>query len=171
MLIFNALTLQVVNIVQAHKTSVSNISINSEGTMLATASDKVHRRACSCICIVYCHSCGCKTRINLWFAVFIGHYRELSFGSGRYLMLRGCTSSDADHIRRGYIRSPSTLSAPSSASRVTPIQCTFSSWEEERAPTAANGMEDSWTDLWTLKSQEWGMFGSDSLYLPQGHEE
>lgn len=41
MLIFNALTLQVVNIVQAHKTSVSNISINSEGTMLATASDKV----------------------------------------------------------------------------------------------------------------------------------
>ena len=42
MLIFDALTLQVVNIVQAHKTSVSNISINSEGTMLATASDKVH---------------------------------------------------------------------------------------------------------------------------------
>ncbi|GJJ71126.1 autophagy-related protein 18 [Entomortierella parvispora] len=39
-LIFNALTLQVVNIVQAHKTSVSNISINAEGTMLATASDK-----------------------------------------------------------------------------------------------------------------------------------
>ncbi|KAI8597846.1 WD40-repeat-containing domain protein [Dissophora ornata] len=39
-LIFDALTLQVVNIVQAHKTSVSNISINSEGTMLATASDK-----------------------------------------------------------------------------------------------------------------------------------
>ncbi|KAF9289013.1 autophagy protein [Mortierella alpina] len=39
-LIFNALTLQVVNIVQAHKTSVSNIAINSEGTMLATASDK-----------------------------------------------------------------------------------------------------------------------------------
>lgn len=40
-LIFDALTLQVVNVVQAHKTSVSNISINSEGTMLATASDKV----------------------------------------------------------------------------------------------------------------------------------
>ncbi|KAF9414823.1 autophagy protein [Podila epigama] len=39
-LIFNALTLQVVNIVQAHKTSVSNIAINAEGTMLATASDK-----------------------------------------------------------------------------------------------------------------------------------
>ncbi|KAF9113261.1 autophagy protein [Mortierella sp. AM989] len=39
-LIFNALTLQVVNIVQAHKTSVSNISINYDGTMLATASDK-----------------------------------------------------------------------------------------------------------------------------------
>ncbi|KAF9431894.1 autophagy protein [Entomortierella beljakovae] len=39
-LIFNALTLQVVNIVQAHKTSVSNIAINSDGTMLATASDK-----------------------------------------------------------------------------------------------------------------------------------
>jgi autophagy-related protein 18 len=39
-LIFNAITLQVVNIIQAHKTSVSNISINSEGTMLGTASDK-----------------------------------------------------------------------------------------------------------------------------------
>ncbi|KAF9169861.1 autophagy protein [Mortierella sp. AD011] len=39
-LIFNALTLQVVNIVQAHKTSVSNISINYDGTMLATASDR-----------------------------------------------------------------------------------------------------------------------------------
>ncbi|KAF9437587.1 autophagy protein [Entomortierella beljakovae] len=39
-LIFNALTLQVVNIVQAHKTSVSSISINYDGTMLATASDK-----------------------------------------------------------------------------------------------------------------------------------
>ncbi|KAG0291069.1 autophagy protein [Linnemannia gamsii] len=39
-LIFDALTLQVVNVVQAHKTSVSHISINSEGTMLATASDK-----------------------------------------------------------------------------------------------------------------------------------
>src|SRR5690606_28363890 len=40
-LIFNALTLQIVNIVQAHKTSVTNICFNSEGTMLATASDKV----------------------------------------------------------------------------------------------------------------------------------
>ncbi|KAF9164366.1 autophagy protein [Actinomortierella ambigua] len=39
-LLFNALSLQVVNIVQAHKTSVSNISINHEGTMIATASDK-----------------------------------------------------------------------------------------------------------------------------------
>ncbi|KAG0243669.1 WD40-repeat-containing domain protein [Mortierella sp. GBAus27b] len=39
-LIFNAINLQVVNIVQAHKTSVSNIAINSEGTLLATASDK-----------------------------------------------------------------------------------------------------------------------------------
>jgi autophagy-related protein 18 len=42
-LIFNAITLQVVNIIQAHKTSVSNISINSEGTMLGTASDKVNK--------------------------------------------------------------------------------------------------------------------------------
>ncbi|RUS18035.1 WD40-repeat-containing domain protein [Endogone sp. FLAS-F59071] len=39
-LIFDALSLQVVNIVQAHKSPVSCIAINSEGTMLATASDK-----------------------------------------------------------------------------------------------------------------------------------
>ncbi|KAG0223216.1 autophagy protein [Actinomortierella wolfii] len=39
-LLFDALSLQVVNIVQAHKTSVSNISINHDGTMIATASDK-----------------------------------------------------------------------------------------------------------------------------------
>jgi len=39
-LLFDALSLQVVNIVQAHKSPVSNVAINSEGTMLATASDK-----------------------------------------------------------------------------------------------------------------------------------
>ncbi|OZJ06879.1 hypothetical protein BZG36_00230 [Bifiguratus adelaidae] len=39
-LIFDALSLQVVNIVQAHKTPVSCIAMNSEGTMLATASEK-----------------------------------------------------------------------------------------------------------------------------------
>ncbi|KAG0230139.1 autophagy protein [Actinomortierella wolfii] len=41
-LLFDALSLQVVNIVQAHKTSVSNISINHDGTMIATASDKAN---------------------------------------------------------------------------------------------------------------------------------
>ncbi|KAG2181911.1 hypothetical protein INT43_006836 [Umbelopsis isabellina] len=39
-LIFDALSLQVVNIVQAHKSPVSCIAMNSEGTLLATASDK-----------------------------------------------------------------------------------------------------------------------------------
>ncbi|KAF9586696.1 autophagy protein [Lunasporangiospora selenospora] len=39
-LIFDAVNLQAVNVVQAHKTSVSNIAINSDGTMLATASDR-----------------------------------------------------------------------------------------------------------------------------------
>lgn len=38
--VFDALSLQVVNSVQAHKSPVSCISMNSEGTMLATASDK-----------------------------------------------------------------------------------------------------------------------------------
>jgi hypothetical protein len=33
--------LQVVNIVQAHKSPVSCIAMNSDGTLLATASDKV----------------------------------------------------------------------------------------------------------------------------------
>jgi autophagy-related protein 18 len=40
-LIFDALSLQVVNIVQAHKSPVSCIAMNSDGTLLATASDKV----------------------------------------------------------------------------------------------------------------------------------
>jgi autophagy-related protein 18 len=39
--IFDALSLQVVNIVQAHKSPVAYVAINSEGNLLATASDKV----------------------------------------------------------------------------------------------------------------------------------
>uniref|UniRef100_A0A1D1Y915 Autophagy-related protein 18 n=1 Tax=Anthurium amnicola TaxID=1678845 RepID=A0A1D1Y915_9ARAE len=38
--IFDALSLQPVNIVQAHKSPVAYVAINSEGTLLATASDK-----------------------------------------------------------------------------------------------------------------------------------
>ncbi|RIA83372.1 WD40-repeat-containing domain protein [Glomus cerebriforme] len=38
--IFDALSLQAVNIVQAHKSPVAYVAINSEGTLLATASDK-----------------------------------------------------------------------------------------------------------------------------------
>ena len=38
--IFDALGIQLVNIVQAHKTPVSCITMNSEGTLLATASEK-----------------------------------------------------------------------------------------------------------------------------------
>lgn len=38
--IFDALSLQVVNNVQAHKSPVSSLATNSDGTMLATASDK-----------------------------------------------------------------------------------------------------------------------------------
>lgn len=39
--IFDALNIQLVNIVQAHKSPVSCITMNSEGTLLATASEKV----------------------------------------------------------------------------------------------------------------------------------
>ncbi|CAG8495411.1 4519_t:CDS:2 [Acaulospora morrowiae] len=39
-LIFDALSLQNVNYVQAHKSPVAYVAINSEGTLLATASDK-----------------------------------------------------------------------------------------------------------------------------------
>lgn len=39
-LIFDLLSLQVSNIVQAHKTPIAHLSINSTGTLLATASDK-----------------------------------------------------------------------------------------------------------------------------------
>ncbi|KAG2222083.1 hypothetical protein INT45_007969 [Circinella minor] len=38
--IFDALSLQLVNIVQAHKSPISNITMNAEGTLLATASEK-----------------------------------------------------------------------------------------------------------------------------------
>lgn len=40
-LIFDALSLQTVNIIQAHKSPVACLSFNYDGTMLATASDKV----------------------------------------------------------------------------------------------------------------------------------
>ncbi|SAL98605.1 hypothetical protein [Absidia glauca] len=38
--IFDTLSLQLVNIVQAHKSPVSNIAMNSDGTLMATASEK-----------------------------------------------------------------------------------------------------------------------------------
>ncbi|MCO5612954.1 hypothetical protein L7F22_067227 [Adiantum nelumboides] len=39
-LIFDLVTLSVTNIIQAHKTPISSLALNSTGTMLATASDK-----------------------------------------------------------------------------------------------------------------------------------
>lgn len=39
-LIFDLLSLSVTNIIQAHKTPISSLSLNSTGTMLATSSDK-----------------------------------------------------------------------------------------------------------------------------------
>lgn len=39
--IFDALALQLISIVQAHKSPVSNITMNADGTLLATASEKV----------------------------------------------------------------------------------------------------------------------------------
>lgn len=39
-LIFDLLSLQVSNIIQAHKTSIAHLAINSTGTLLASASDK-----------------------------------------------------------------------------------------------------------------------------------
>lgn len=39
--VLDALSLQLVNIVQAHKSPVSHVVMNSEGTLLATASEKV----------------------------------------------------------------------------------------------------------------------------------
>lgn len=46
--LFDALGPQTTNIVQAHKSAVSCISMNSEGTLLATASEKVSFQT-SCI--------------------------------------------------------------------------------------------------------------------------
>lgn len=40
-LVFDCLSLQVVNIVQAHKTPVTFVTTNSDGTLMATASEKV----------------------------------------------------------------------------------------------------------------------------------
>lgn len=40
MLLFDTRTLTVVNVIQAHKSPISHLAINSTGTLLATASDK-----------------------------------------------------------------------------------------------------------------------------------
>lgn len=64
--IFDALNIQLVNIVQAHKSPVSCITMNSEGTLLATASEKVIWSIVQggkeffniyMVCIGHCHSC------------------------------------------------------------------------------------------------------------------
>lgn len=41
-LIFDAIQLQTVNILQAHKSPVACLAFNYDGTLLASASDKVH---------------------------------------------------------------------------------------------------------------------------------
>lgn len=48
--IFDALSLQLLNIVPAHKSPVSCITMNSDGTLLATASEKVALYPCFDIC-------------------------------------------------------------------------------------------------------------------------
>lgn len=40
-LLFDAIQLQTINILQAHKSPLSYMSFNHDGTMLATSSDKV----------------------------------------------------------------------------------------------------------------------------------
>lgn len=50
MLIFDAISLQTVNILQAHRTPLAQLSFNYDGTMLATASDKVMRGVVAAIC-------------------------------------------------------------------------------------------------------------------------
>lgn len=40
MLIFDLLSLSVTNVIQAHKTPISSLALNSTGSLLATASDK-----------------------------------------------------------------------------------------------------------------------------------
>jgi autophagy-related protein 18 len=42
-LIFDALSLQTVNIIQAHKSPIAFMTFNYDGTLLATASDKVRQ--------------------------------------------------------------------------------------------------------------------------------
>ena len=109
-LIFDCLTLQVVNIVQAHRTSVSNISINSEGTMLATASDKVLSKTLLRDSTIY------NVRLEVYLTnstrLFCSAFvRVLSFAFGRYPMRRDCFSSGEDRSQLGYIRSLSTSPA------------------------------------------------------------
>jgi hypothetical protein len=47
LLVFDAITLQAVNIVQAHKSPLSCIAFNFDGTLIATSSDKVQKRVLS----------------------------------------------------------------------------------------------------------------------------
>lgn len=52
--IYDANTMKLANIVQAHKSTISCISMNSEGTLLATASEKVKKGAIySCLVNTY----------------------------------------------------------------------------------------------------------------------
>lgn len=66
--IYDANAMKLANIVQAHKSTISCISMNSEGTLLATASEKVGIRLGSALLLCwrarigYSHSCLCNSQ-------------------------------------------------------------------------------------------------------------
>lgn len=109
--IFDALSLQLVNIVQAHKSPISNIAMNADGTLLATASEKVS--------IFKDVVCGYRD--------WQGWIRVLWFVYSLYLEQTRCINSAEDLILPRFIQWHSISPARSCVFQATRKLFTFSS--------------------------------------------
>lgn len=108
-LIFDALKLEAINVVEAHRSPLSCITLNNTGTLLATASDK-----------------GTIIRVfSIPDVHKLYHFRRGSTPSRIYSMSFNtsssllCVSSATDTVHIFKLSSPSTLTSSTSASRLT----------------------------------------------------
>lgn len=108
--IFDAVNMQLIKIIPAHKSPISCLAMNADATLLATASEKVNVLTVQRLCL-YSNN---------------NSYRELSFACFLCQMPTKCLNSGVDHIQLAFIPFHSISPAPCYVYQVTPRQCIFS---------------------------------------------